>query len=941
MKVPGFRKGKVPAAGGAPAGGPRGGARRGRAPRASRLVRAGRQRRRSPRSATPRSTWPTCPRRARRWRSRFEVGVRPKAELGDYKGVEVGRREPEAAEEDVQAELERMRESLASLETVERGRRAERLRGDRLRRQVDGEPFEGGEARGFLLELGSGRLIPGFEEQLIGRSAGDEREVEVTFPEDYQAEHLAGKEAVFDVDGQGGQGEAPPRARRRLRGRGRRLRLARRAARGDPHAAARRTGGRDRARVPRGRRRRRGRRSAKIDVPHELVHAKAHEMWHVTARRLQRRASTRAVPPDHRQDRGGAGHRVRARRRARAAPRGRAGRGGRGRGHRGHRRRAARRAARGRGAAAASPSRATRRCSARSRRRRAQGRDEALREDIAMRKAVDLMVENAKPIAAEQAEARDKLWTPEKEAAESPKKLWTPGSGLAPKPRPDGAQHPLLDSASPVDSTLRRRTGRIPSEQAKQSESNEPTGPNGRRADLSRRARVRHLLPAAERAHRLPRHAGHRRDRQPDRRAAAAPAAEDPDKDISLYINSPGGSVYAGLAIYDTMQFIKPDVQTICVGIAMSMGALLLSGGAEGKRMSLPNAKILIHQVSSSFQGQATGHRDPRQGDHRHAPAPRRDPRPAHRPGPRKGGQGHRARLLHERRRGEGLRPHRSGDLARLSRPMARPTDSNEQLLCSFCGKSQRQVKKLIAGPGVYICDECIDLCNEIIDEELTGTSHLRPREPAEAEGDLLGPAGVRGRPGARQAHAVGGGLQPLQARADDAVRGRAGPRAAEVQHPAARPDRLRQDAARADARQDPQRPVRDRRRHGAHRGRLRGRGRREHPAQADPGRRLRREEGRDRDHLHRRGRQDRAQGGQPVDHARRVGRGRPAGAAQDPRGHRRVGAARRAGASTRTRSSSRSTPRTSCSSAAARSRTSTRSSSGASATRASASAPR
>jgi ATP-dependent Clp protease protease subunit len=82
--------------------------------------------------------------------------------------------------------------------------------------------------------------------------------------------------------------------------------------------------------------------------------------------------------------------------------------------------------------------------------------------------------------------------------------------------------------------------------------------------------------------------------------------SEDPDKDISLYINSPGGSVYAGLAIYDTIQFIKPDVQTICVGIAMSMGALLLAGGATEKRMALPNAKILIHQVSSAFQGQAS-----------------------------------------------------------------------------------------------------------------------------------------------------------------------------------------------------------------------------------------------------------------------------------------------------------------------------------------------
>jgi ATP-dependent Clp protease protease subunit len=82
--------------------------------------------------------------------------------------------------------------------------------------------------------------------------------------------------------------------------------------------------------------------------------------------------------------------------------------------------------------------------------------------------------------------------------------------------------------------------------------------------------------------------------------------SEDPDKDIFIYINSPGGQVYSGLAIYDTMQFIKPEVQTICVGIAMSMGALILAGGAKGKRMALPNSKILIHQVSGGFQGQGT-----------------------------------------------------------------------------------------------------------------------------------------------------------------------------------------------------------------------------------------------------------------------------------------------------------------------------------------------
>jgi ATP-dependent Clp protease protease subunit len=82
--------------------------------------------------------------------------------------------------------------------------------------------------------------------------------------------------------------------------------------------------------------------------------------------------------------------------------------------------------------------------------------------------------------------------------------------------------------------------------------------------------------------------------------------SEDADKDVSLYINSPGGSVYAGLGIYDTMQFIKPDVATTCVGIAMSMGALLLGAGVEGKRTALPNSKILIHQVSGGFQGQGT-----------------------------------------------------------------------------------------------------------------------------------------------------------------------------------------------------------------------------------------------------------------------------------------------------------------------------------------------
>jgi ATP-dependent Clp protease, protease subunit len=82
--------------------------------------------------------------------------------------------------------------------------------------------------------------------------------------------------------------------------------------------------------------------------------------------------------------------------------------------------------------------------------------------------------------------------------------------------------------------------------------------------------------------------------------------SEDPGKDVSVYVNSPGGSLHAGLAIYDTMQYIRPDVQTICYGMAMSAGSLILTGGTQGKRLTLPNARILIHQPSSGFQGQSS-----------------------------------------------------------------------------------------------------------------------------------------------------------------------------------------------------------------------------------------------------------------------------------------------------------------------------------------------
>lgn len=130
---------------------------------------------------------------------RFEVGVRPLAKLGNYKGLEVGKEEKEVPDEIVDTEVERIREGFARLEPVER----EAAEGDSLLIDfegfVDGSAFEGGAAEDYLLALGSGQLIEGFEEQLVGAAAGEEREVKVTFPKDYQAEHLAGKEAVFKV----------------------------------------------------------------------------------------------------------------------------------------------------------------------------------------------------------------------------------------------------------------------------------------------------------------------------------------------------------------------------------------------------------------------------------------------------------------------------------------------------------------------------------------------------------------------------------------------------------------------------------------------------------------------------------------------------------------------------------------------------------------------
>ena len=139
--------------------------------------------------------------------------------------------------------------------------------------------------------------------------------------------------------------------------------------------------------------------------------------------------------------------------------------------------------------------------------------------------------------------------------------------------------------------------------------------------------------------------------------------SENPEKDIAIYINSPGGSVSAGLAIYDTMQFIKPDVSTICVGQAASMGAVLLAGGSKGKRFCLPHSRVMIHQPLGGFQGQATDieihAREILDARHR-----LNDPGQPHRPDHRAHRAGHRPRQLHDRRAGHRLRPDRRGAAA-------------------------------------------------------------------------------------------------------------------------------------------------------------------------------------------------------------------------------------------------------------------------------------
>ena len=335
-----------------------------------------------------------------------EVAVRPTATLGDWKGVEAPRREPEVKDEQIDAELEAMREQLASLEPVER----EAQNGDFVvldyTGYIDDEAFQGGEARGQTIELGAGRLIPGFEDQLVGAKAGDDRTLNVSFPDDYGAEELAGKAARFetnvkevrekrvpDLDDefalQAGGFDTLGELRDDI---GRRIREIDERRVQDEFREAALDAVVDRA---------------KIDIPHDVVHGKAHDIWHQMEHRLRRSGidpaqylaisgkteedilkeaepdaekslkreavlaaiveSERIEPSDDEM--------LEALREA-------------------------------------TPGVEEKQLEKALAQLEKDGRLAVLREDVAMRKAVDLVADNAKPIEPSLAEARGKIWTP-------------------------------------------------------------------------------------------------------------------------------------------------------------------------------------------------------------------------------------------------------------------------------------------------------------------------------------------------------------------------------------------------------------------------------------------------------------------------------------------------------------------------------------------------
>jgi trigger factor len=352
---------------------------------------------------------------------KFEIGVRPPAKLGEYKGLEVGKAEAEPTDEIVDREVERIREGFTKLEPVERAA----ADGDVLLVDFeglrDGKAFEGGKANDYLLELGGGQLIEGFEEQLTGAEAGDERKVEVTFPEDYQAEELAGEDAVFNVEVKEVREKVLPELDDDFASEASefetleelRTDISKRVSEAVDERAEQdfRVAAVDAA-VD----------AATVEMPDALVQARAEERWD----RVERQLAARGMEP-------GAYLQMQGKTREELLEESKPD------AERELKREAVLAAIAEAEAIEVSEEEMVEALAHTAEherttpeklleRLRENGRDAMVREDIAVRKAIDLVAESAKPIPLEQAEAREKIWTPEKEEEEKPSELWTPDS---------------------------------------------------------------------------------------------------------------------------------------------------------------------------------------------------------------------------------------------------------------------------------------------------------------------------------------------------------------------------------------------------------------------------------------------------------------------------------------------------------------------------------
>jgi trigger factor len=361
-------------------------------------------------------------------RFQFEVGIRPLAQLGDYKGLEVGRPDTEVPDDVVDEELGRLRENFARLEAVERPASEGDFVLVDFNGMIDGEPFEGGEARDELVELGGGRLIEGFEKQLEGASAGDKRQVEITFPDDYRAQQLAGKDANFEVTVKEVREKLVPELDDEFAasaGGFDTLQELRDDLREKLHEAAEqrseaefRLAAVDAAVQP-----------SKVEVPAEILTARASERWE----RVERQIAAQGLDP-------AAYLRMQGKTREQIIEESKPD------AEQELKREAVLAAvadAEGIEVTEEEMIEALEHTAEHERttpeklleRLRKTGRDSLVREDLRIRKAIDLIAESAKPIPLAQAEARERLWTPEKERPREAEGagLWTPGSGPEPE----------------------------------------------------------------------------------------------------------------------------------------------------------------------------------------------------------------------------------------------------------------------------------------------------------------------------------------------------------------------------------------------------------------------------------------------------------------------------------------------------------------------------